>query len=171
MTKYLLGLLALVSIGAIIAYSANKPKETTTEEIHYHAGFQVYIDDQLQDYSSFEHMKIEPCSAEEHEELTPEEEQIEKAHLHDGVGDVVHVHRSQAKWSDLFTNINVELEDEMTAYTNGTEVENLLEKEIQPYESVVILIGENTAIEGKLASAISRDRIVEVEGMSENCGN
>jgi len=142
------------------------------DEYHIHAGFQVYENDQLVDFAKLQYMQISPCS-EDHEneaELTPEEEQIEKAHLHDMVGDVVHVHREDATWGDLFTNIEYEIYPDVTAYIDGEQVENVLEKEIAPYESMVILIGERTDIEGKLDSIVSKEHIKEIELKSENCG-
>src|ERR1700730_17097255 len=70
--------------------------------VHFHAGFQVYVDDKLQDFSDFKYMHEAPCTV-NGKPLTNNhvDEQIEKAHLHDQIGDVVHVHRLGATWSDL----------------------------------------------------------------------
>lgn len=166
-----------VVLGIVVVFlmiknqSADTPPSHTHEEIHIHAGFQVYVDDQLQDYSGFEHMKISPCYEGERVELTPEEEQLEIAHLHDNVGDVVHVHREGATWIDLFSNANIPMGVNPTAYVNGEKVDNILSREIENYDSVVFFEGENTNIEEKLSNAVTNERIVEVEGMSESCSS
>ena len=98
-----------------------------TEDVHYHAGFRVYIDGQLQNYSDYKYMNFVPCS-EHDEKKSKEEEQIERAHLHDGVGDVVHVHKAGANWGDLFKNIGVTLPSEP----------EILQQTIEPNSSIVI---------------------------------
>lgn len=141
-------------------------------EVHLHAGFQVYVDNQLQDYSTLEYMHIAPCSEEGHEEeLTSEKEQEEKAHLHDNVGDVVHVHRAGVVWADLFKNIKVEIDPNAKAFINGQETRDFLNSPINAYDSLVIFLGENTDLEQKLAHAVTRGQITEAEGASENCGS
>lgn len=140
-------------------------------EVHYHAGFQVYKNNEQQDYSAFEYMNFISCGEHDHEDLTPEEEQMEKAHLHDFVDDVVHVHRDGALWGDLFRNINVEI-NPTEVYINGEKFEgDFLSHDIKPYDSVVIFEGEIENLEEKLANAVTKDHIVEVEGRSEYCGS
>ena len=139
------------------------------QEVHYHAGFQVYIDNELRDFSDLKYMQIEPCGDVEHEEETESNEQIEKAHLHDGVGDVVHVHRDSAVWGDLFTNIGFPIDSGSRAFINSNLVEDFLSHPIQPYESLVILSGENSEINEKLKNAVTREHIEEAEAKSESC--
>ena len=138
-----------------------KPQvDEETEEFHIHAGFKVYKDNELVDFSGLEYMKINPClTGDGHAEN--EDEQIEKAHLHDNVGDVAHVHRENATWADLFMNIGYPI--------MGNE--DLLASPIKAYESVVFFEGENSDIESKASSKVSREHILEVEGKSENCGS
>jgi len=139
------------------------------KEVHYHAGFQVYIDDELQDFSDLKYMQIEPCGEDEHVQVTENHEQIEKAHLHDGVSDVVHVHRDSAVWGDLFTNIGFPIDSGSHTYVNGNLVEDFLNRPIQPYESLVILSGENSEINEKLKNAVTREHIEVAEAKSESC--
>ena len=154
---------AVVIVTAVTAFFLLKPKP---EDIHIHAGFVVIENNTKVDFSGFKYMKLEPCGDEGHQE----DEQLEKAHLHDSVGDVVHVHRSNPKWSDLFTNIEYPLEySKVKVYFNGQQVENFQDKIIQPFDSIVILVGEND-VEKALAQAVTRDHIEEVEKKSENCG-
>lgn len=157
---FLISILALV----VVVYFFFKPKS-----IHYHAGFQIYKDNALLDLSGLEYMNLKPCG--EHDEiLSPEEEQIEKAHLHDFTGDVAHVHREGALWSDLFKNIKIEI-NPAEAYINGQKTENILTVPIKAYDSIVIFEGENSDIETKLESRVTIEHIKEAESKSENCGS
>ena len=101
------GLLGLI-LGVVIAAAANV-KTAEDEGIHFHAGIQVYVDNELQDFADLKYMKQDPCDDKHEATDSPEEEQLEKAHLHDLNGDVVHVHRDQATWADLFQNMPYEL--------------------------------------------------------------
>ncbi|OGM22096.1 hypothetical protein A2961_04985 [Candidatus Woesebacteria bacterium RIFCSPLOWO2_01_FULL_39_21] len=161
----------LVTFVVVFILLKSKGKILPGEEVHYHAGFQVYKDDKLVDFSDFRYMHIEPCSTGDHEEQpTQEEEQIEKAHLHDYIGDVVHVHREGVVWRNLFTNINYEISVDIAGYINGEKVDDALNYPINSYDSVVFFEGENRDIDKKLQAAVTKDRIVEAESRSENCG-
>ncbi len=114
-------------------------------------------------------MNFVPCS--EHDvKKSPEEEQIEKAHLHDGVGDVVHTHRSGATWGDLFKNIQVKLPNDkvFNGYINGIEQEDIMDSPIKEYTTAIFIVGENNASHDK--EIVSIDHIREVEAKSELCG-
>jgi hypothetical protein len=173
MNKYLkLGLiLGALGVAVVANWMYSSPKESSDEHgsVHYHAGFRVYIDGTLQDYSSYQYMNFVPCS--EHDaKKSPAEEQIEKAHLHDGVGDVVHTHRSGAVWGDLFKNIQVELpkDKQLKGYINGIENEDIMESPIKEYTTAIFIVGENKASHDK--EMVSIDHIKEVEAKSELCG-
>ena len=152
----------IVAIGYFIIKS-----RLTTKEMHYHAGFQIYVNGQRQDYSDFRFMNLEPCSQDQKHD---EDGQMEKAHLHDNVGDVVHVHSQGALWFDLFKNIKVsfDLRLSITAYVNGQLVEHIFERAIQPYDSVVIFVGSVDVT--KLSDAVTKEHIIQVEQKSESCG-
>lgn len=145
-----LGLLLLLVLTGVYYYT--RP----TDHVHYHAGFTVYFDGVKQDYSDYKYMNLVPCS--EHDvKKRAAEEQMEKAHLHDGVGDVVHVHRAGAVWGDLFKNIGVELAEEPA----------ILRQMIEPDSSVVITIGSPVENPEK----VTIEHIKEVEAKSELCGS
>lgn len=158
----------LTSVAVIFLFKHyNRPD--SEESVHYHAGFRVYIDGTLQDYSDYTYMNFVPCS--EHEEKkTPAEEQMEKAHLHDGVGDVVHTHRSGATWGDLFTNIQVELpkDKEKKGFINGIENTDILDTPIKAYTTAIFVVGSDDASHG--SEVVSVEHIQEVEAKSELCG-
>ncbi len=160
-------------IGIIIATSIALKQSSDHESVHYHAGFQVYVDNEIQDFSDLKYMSLKPCKLHEEEaELTPEQIQNEKAHLHDVVGDVVHSHQEGAIWGDLFTNIGYEIPDETRqAYVNGELYDgDIFTKPIEAYESVVILVGSNDDVPGKLAGAVTEEHIRDIEAQSESCG-
>ena len=54
------------------------------------------------------------------------------------------------------------------AYINGQKVENWQNQPIQPYQSLVIFIGEND--QKYLKEGVKKEHMVEIEKKSENCG-
>lgn len=137
--------------------------------IHYHAGFVIFENGNKVDFSGQQFMTVRPCEIVE-DKPTPEEIQNDKGHLHGGVGDVVHVHASGAKWSDLFRNLNYDFKSENpNAFIDGIPTENFLEKPIEAYQSLIILIGSND--EKLLSQAVGKDRIMEVEKNSIECSD
>lgn len=169
-------LLIVIGIGVFWFMQSKKPAaKNEVEKIHIHAAFEVYIDGQLQDYSASKFMIVEPCRLNDNTDSAndPAAEQEEKAHLHDHIGDIVHVERKGATWGDLFTNINIKFpaEKEIIVYANGQKIESdILTTEINAYDRVLILIDDNTDIDAKLQKVPSTDRIKEIEQKSETCG-
>ena len=158
-------LIFLVLLLASVAFYFLKPKD---QGIHYHAGFIVFENNAQKDFSALQYMKANPCNIDGSHGV--EEKQLEKAHLHDGVGNVVHVHRDAALWSDLFTNIEYPIDYANTkAYSNDKEIINFPNQPIQVYDSVVILVGENDLATAS-AKAVTKAHIEEIEKRSEDCG-
>ena len=164
--------------GSLFYFKRNKPQET----VHFHAGFLVFIDGKQQDFSDLKYMHIEPCTDENtpHEEPARNafsiadaggDEQVEKAHLHENVGDVVHVHRNGAVWSDLFKNIGFPLpqENQIQGFLNGSPLNNILSYPIKAFDSVIIISGNTKDI--NLNQYVTKDHIREIENKSENCGS
>lgn len=165
---YVVLVIAIAAIG-IFAYLKTK-KAVTPEKIHFHAGFVVFDNGKKVDFSDMKYMTIEPCKVDTTETPTAAEIQHDKAHLHDGVGDVVHVHVKGAVWGDLFTNINYPIDySKVTAFINGQEVQNIKDTPIKAYDSVVIFIG--TVDKKLLSQAVTIGHIKQVESTSESCGN
>ncbi len=163
-----ISILLTVIVAIVLFNNYNLPR--SEESVHYHAGFRVYIDGALQDYSDYKYMHFAPCS--EHEETRSlAEEQMEKAHLHDGVGDVVHVHRADAVWRDLFTNIQVELPKDKTfkGFINGIENDDILDAPVKGYNTAIFVVGSSDASHD--TELVSIDYIKEMEAKSELCGS
>lgn len=138
--------------------------------VHYHAGFQVYNNGKLQDYSGWQYMHQEPCSV-NGKPLPTTNDQIEKAHLHERVGDVVHVHRTGVIWQDLFTNIKISIPAAAVGYINGVKVNDFLQVPIRPYDSLVVVIGKDNNVEKELAGRVTKTHIQLIERTSEQCGS
>lgn len=162
-------IILLIVSGAVFA---SFHKQKPVQKIHYHAGFVVIKNNEHINFSNFKYMVVKPCSLDKKEEKGDEEDnQLEKAHLHDQIGDVVHVERENAKWADLFTNLAYDIDYKNTfAYLNGKKVDNFENLIIQPYGSLVVLIGKND-INKALSSAVSLKHIKQTEKRSENCGS
>lgn len=139
--------------------------------IHIHAGFIVYVNGKKQDFSDVKYMSFEPCTKNEVKE--DPYDQKEKAHLHDYIGDVVHVHRSSAVWGDLFKNIKYKIDSSkpLEAYVNGKKVEDILNHPIKHYDSLVLLLGKHGEVSSYLKNAVKKDHILKVEKMSETCSS
>src|SRR3989338_3574701 len=131
--KSLLFLVVFIAL-AIFLYSKLLK---TSKKIHYHAGFQVYKDDVLQDFSDIKYMTISPCTDKKTHESKNKE--LEKAHLHDQVGDVVHVEVERSIWGNLFKNLHYEtaFKEKVKAYTNRRLISDPLSYSIKPYDSIV----------------------------------
>ena len=155
----------IAAIGVILRDTVFAPKK-----IHIHAGFHVYKDNKLVDFSDAKYMHAEPCTI--HDDLKRVDEQGEKAHLHDFVGDVVHVHRVGATWGDLFKNIKYSVDESKTlAYVNSKEISHIFSYQIHPYDSLVLFIGKHDAVKQALSQAVSKDYIQKIEKQSESCGS
>lgn len=165
-----LDLVILGGVGYKLYKNSSKP-----EKAHFHAGFQVYADGKLQDFSDFKYMNTTPCVLRQDmgESESPEDIQMDKAHLHDSIGDVVHAHVKGGKWGDLFKNINYDIiaKGSVHGYVNGKSVDNILQYDIKPYDSVIMLVGKNDNIDQYVPNAVTKDAIVKAENMSETCGS
>ena len=158
---------AIVALAGIYFYKV----VTIPQKVHYHAGFVIFTNNKKVDFSKTQYMSVEPCTLQTHEEEdTPQDIQREKAHLHDSVGDVVHVERSGATWGDLFTNLHYSIDyAQATAYLNGKKIADLAKQEIHNDDSLVVLIGKND-ITKELKQAVTKKHIEETAKKSESCG-
>ena len=142
------------------------------QQVHYHAGFIVIKNNQQENFSDQKYMKTEACieSGIDHRE-SEEEEQIEKAHLHGNVGDVVHVENDEGKWKDLFNNIKYDINySETDAYLNGEKITNFQNRSVQSYDSLVVFVGAGNDVSKFLPLAVTKEHIQEAESISEDCG-
>ncbi len=161
------GILLVLSV-IVLAKFIKKPEKEA--EVHYHAGLVVFENGQKVDFSDSKYMFIKPCTPDGKEIEDEKTKQMEKAHLHGGVGDVVHVEAENPKWGDLFTNIGYPLNyASVSAYINGTKVGDIKNIPIKANDSLVLLIG--SVNESLLSQAVTVERIKEVESTSIECGD
>ncbi len=165
--KKIATVLVLILIGFGLALI--QAKREKVQKIHYHAGFQVYKDDKLVNFSDLKYMDVKPCTV-SGKAIDSGNDQLEKAHLHDLVGDVVHVHRNNAIWADLFKNIKYDVPKGSQGYVNGQKTSDILTYPIKPYDSVIIFIGSHKDIKEYLPKAVSKAHIQDIEKHSEACG-
>lgn len=164
-------ILSVIWFGWVIWY---KVIPHPTPQVHYHAGFIIVQDNKLVDFSGSQYMNVEPCKVKTNvtEVESPQQQQISKAHLHDHIGDVVHVESRNALWKNLFTNLNYPINyQDTTAYINGNKVEDFQDQKIQPYQSLVLFIGSNNDTKNFLSQAVTKQQIQDIEKKSEDCGS
>jgi len=161
----------LLILAVIVVFKFIKRADIPKEEVHYHAGFVVFNDGEKVDFSGSKYLSVFPCEIKGREkEKTIKEVQIEKAHLHDGVGDVVHVEAENSKWGDLFTNLDYKIDyASVSAYLNGNLTQDFFDLPITAYDSLVLIIGK--ADQKLISQPVPRERIVQVENTSVECGD
>jgi len=103
MKKFITSKYALLAAGLVIGalvilvirFATYKPDRT-----HYHANFAVYINGQREQFKGPTYYEeTVACSAEE--KITP----AERAHMHNDINDVIHVHDHAVTWEQFFNNI------------------------------------------------------------------
>lgn len=157
----------VIGVGGVLGYRYYQKQIHPNIPVHYHAGFIVYVNGIRQDFGDSRYMKIEPCTTAGSE--IKEDDQLEKAHLHGGIGDVVHVHREGALWKEFFVNIKYSLpKSTLSGYINTVKTDNLLNVQIRPYDSVVFVFGDVPS--EATTAGISKEHIIEVEKTKEQCG-
>lgn len=170
MKKVAFLLVSLVLVASVVIYFLLIKKTSSPKEIHYHAGFVFFDNGKKVDFSDIKYMTINPCKLKTSEARAPQDLQNEKAHLHDKVGDVVHVEAEGAKWEDLFSNIGYPVDySKVTAYIDHQKVDDIKEYPIKAYDSLVLFIGN---IDTKLLNqAVTKDHILQIEKTGRSCGN
>ena len=160
-------ILGILLLSALVYFFYPKQKKAAP---HYHAGFYVYADGALLDFSGNEHMHTTYCEFDSASNNTFDSSD-EKAHLHNNVGDVIHIHKVGVKWIDLFDSIGYHFPSDKSikGFKDGHEVNNILQTVVEPYESIIIAIGDIKNVD--INRYVSKAHIKEVEAKSEYCGN
>lgn len=162
-------IIILVCIGLIKGYTLYK-NSSVQKKVHYHAGFAVFSNDKRMDFSDPKYMFVKPCSVNEKDESGKEDDQLEKAHLHDNIGDVIHIEKDGAVWKDLFTNIRFAIDYQKTiGYINNKKIANYETYSIKPDDTLVVFIGENNIVKD-LTLAPSKEYVSKIAKKSVTCG-
>ncbi|MBI3114937.1 MAG: hypothetical protein HYZ09_00380 [Candidatus Kerfeldbacteria bacterium] len=145
------------------------------DDVHYHAAFLVVTDDGVADFSAPAFMHLKPCTEDAHAELTPEEEQRERIHLHDGNGTVAHVHREGVRWSELFTTLQYVFPGPPYLYRDGAAVAESTFTPVQIDDRVLIVATTNDPTPELVAEWTAQVPTIEdiraAESVSEGCGS
>lgn len=158
-------LIILVGIGIFFTKKFLIPQKT-----HYHAGFVVFQNNKQISFSEMKYMFLEPCVLNKKGDNSTADIQIEKAHLHDNVGDLVHIERTGAIWKDLFTNIHYPLDyTKVTAYINGKLAQNFQNQPIHNDDSLVVFIGKEDP--KLLSQGVTKNYIGTMAKKSTTCGD
>lgn len=159
---------ALLGLGLLLTSLLGVNDKHQYEETHIHAGFQIYLEGQLQDYSGGEYMHLNPCSIDY--EQTDYSIVQERVHLHNNIGDVAHIHVKGVTYMDLMDSLGVSdlFSSGYIAILNGNEESGLLEKEIEAYDSAIFIIGNKP--DNVLMNQVTQEKIIESEKLVENCG-
>lgn len=144
------GLFILTSIAFFISY---RTLQVPDRPVHYHANFAVFEDGSQVNFTKPEFMHISPCTDDGPESSDPED----NVHLHDGVGNVVHVHANGITWKTLFTTLkywdrlegvekNARVSDlGVSIYSDGKEESfDYLLKDIKDNTHLLISIGNQS---------------------------
>lgn len=97
-----IGLLLGAVLILAIRFATYNPQHT-----HYHANFAVYLNGQRELFKDPTYYQdVAACTA--YDNLTP----VERAHIHDNVNNVVHVHDKAVTWGQFFENLGWYLGDD-----------------------------------------------------------
>ena len=103
MKKLTFPLIILVSllIGISGTYAALRTVYLNTHApVHFHANFGIFINGEHLDFTNSRYMEdVIACS------VTGEQSPKERVHMHNNIGDAIHVHASGVTWADFLTNI------------------------------------------------------------------
>ncbi|HJP96563.1 MAG TPA: hypothetical protein VJ843_04285 [Candidatus Saccharimonadales bacterium] len=101
-TWFICGILLGALIILAIRFAIYNPQHT-----HYHANFAVYINDQREEFKDPTYYEdVAACT--QYDNMTP----AERAHMHNNVNDVIHVHDNAVTWGQFFENIGWYLGDD-----------------------------------------------------------
>ena len=161
-------LISLISFGWAV-----KDQVFPEPKVHYHAGFIVIKNNQIENFTDVKYQNFKPCTDKtvHKEPETEESKQLEKAHLHDYIGDVVHIESNDSKWHDLFKNLKYQINyKDAKAYLNGQIVTDFQEIKINPYDSLVVFAGQEVDTDKFINQAVTKQHIIDSEIKSEDCG-
>ena len=85
------------------------------EHVHYHANFAVYINGQREQFKSPQYyQEVAACTV--HGAIQP----AQRAHMHDDINDVIHVHDHAVTWGQFFENLGWYLGPNFIQTNDGT---------------------------------------------------
>ena len=164
-TQHIVLYVVLGILVGFVIFAAIRIIKYAPQHVHYHANFQVWINGKQETFQNpLYYQEVASCSA--YEDADPKH----RAHMHDEVYDVVHVHASGVTWNQFFENINVGAEptsfrigdtvytntptESVTYILNGKKVPSLVGQPIQSEDTLLINYGSEdvSALQAKAAA-------------------
>lgn len=110
--------------------NAPKPTVTKIEAYHIHANFKVYINGAPVDFSAAKYQGVNGKDLDEN------------IHLHDGKGDLIHIHKQGITLGEFFTSLKMPLsKDTLKMYVNGKENSEFMAYVPQDLDKILITDG------------------------------
>lgn len=144
-------------VGAGI-YESSRSGEN--EELPINAGFRIYIDDVLQDYSNADFARQKPCNNENSPIFITSE-----------FSDVVFVESENQTWQDLFDALKINLADfpRPVIYANRLNAPDLLTDEINNLDSAIFILGESQNLNKINDNYVQERRILKAAESKNFC--
>jgi len=118
------------------------------ERVHYHANFAVYLNGRQEQFKSPRYyQEVAVCSL--NKVLSPEQ----RAHMHDNINSVIHVHDHAVTWGQFFANLGWTLGPDLLETNDGTQYAANDTDKLN-----IILNGQDYTDIGSLANRVIDDR-------------
>lgn len=85
-------------------------------QVHYHANFAVYINGKQEEFKAATYYQPETACTSTNDIVRPEQ----RAHMHDNINSVVHVHDHATSWGQFFENLGWYVGPDFIRTANGT---------------------------------------------------
>jgi len=150
----------LIAFALLRLLTYTPPKHT-----HYHANFAIYINGVQEKFSSpLYYQEIASCSKDD------DTDPLHRAHMHDEVFDVVHVHATGVTWNNFFENININTDpgylrtngkvytnnetNKVTYILNGKQISSLSGQSLNSEDALLVNYGSEdpTTINSRFTS-------------------
>lgn len=167
MSRYLLYIVIILVVILGGVYFFRRDKSAVAQDVHYHASFHILDENSTPlDLSGIEYMSISPCGEEE----DAHDAEKGEVHLHDSIGDIVHVHGSEMEWGDLFEYLKIDPTG-YNAIINENLYTNFDSVVINPYDRALFFQKGDTVDSTLFNSVPDRKYIEKVEELSETCSS
>ncbi len=150
----MLGLLIFVGLRVVLVQD---------HHTHYHANFALYVNGQRDEFKNFTfYEEVQSCASDD--KNNPKT----RAHMHNQVNNVVHVHDDNVTWGAFFANLDYALFDygirtheglfvdgdgehdkALTFILNGEEIDSVANRVIQSEDTLLIDYGEPNKVQDR----------------------
>ncbi|MBP9700110.1 hypothetical protein KBD71_02405 [Candidatus Woesebacteria bacterium] len=149
-----LPIVLILTIGFILINAtaiAYKISTVPENPVHLHANFAVVLNDVPVDFSKPSYMTIQPCG-----DLVHGDSKKDGVHLHDQVGNVVHVHAEGITWNDFFESVQFNLGSKILEASPGATPQYFINGEkrepvvisdlIRSKDQLLVYVGSASAV-------------------------